>query len=221
MSSEQPDIGAGYRRCRQRLSDLLLAGPPEAWSQPVPACPGWDVTAVVSHLVGNIEDGMAGRLTGPPDDAQSGDQVARHAAQPPVELVGNWDELAGIFEPIVTETQMYPVVLDVLAHEHDIRGAIGAPGERDEALVGLAARLLVSGLELPVNLEFDVGDEVITTVPVDGPTHRVTTTPFEVFRLRLGRRSPEQVAALPWDTVPGPVIDDLFIFGPRTTPLIE
>ena len=72
-------------------------------------------------------------------------------------------------------------------------------------------------LELPV----DAGRSTSATrasppSPVDGPTHRVTTTPFEVFRLRLGRRSPEQVAALPWDTVPGPVIDELFIFGPRT-----
>jgi hypothetical protein len=172
-------------------------------------------------MVGNIEDGMAGRITGPPDDIQSAEQIARHASQEPDELLADWDELAGNFEPIVTAQQMYRVVLDVLAHEHDIRGAIGVPGDRDEPLVGLAARLLVSGLELPVNLAFDVGETVIATVPVDGPTHRVSTTSFEVFRLRLGRRSPDQVAALPWDTVPVSVIDDLFIFGPRTTPLIE
>ena len=117
---------------------------------------------------------------------------------------------------------MYPVVLDVLAHEHDIRGAIGV-ARRPGRAAGRAGRPPAGRRARAAGQPASsiVGDDVIATVPVDGPTHRVTTTPFEVFRLRLGRRSPEQVAALAWDTVPVPVIDELFIFGPRTTPLIE
>ncbi|MET0145252.1 MAG: hypothetical protein ABW328_10790 [Ilumatobacteraceae bacterium] len=42
-----------------------------------------------------------------------------------------------------------------------------------------------------------------------------------MFRLRLGRRSAEQVAAMGWDAAPGAWLDDLFTFGPRDTPLVE
>lgn len=188
----------------------------------VPACPGWDVKAVVSHVVGVIEDGMAGRLSGPPDDLLSAEQVARHATDPPEDLLAQWGRLAPRFERAINANRIWPAVLDVLSHEHDIRGALGRGGGRDDEIVDLAARRLVEGLELPSTIQFAVGDGVLSSPPVDGPTFQVTTTPFEIVRLRLGRRSRDQVMALSW--VPAPptsLVDALFVFGPRVTSLVE
>jgi hypothetical protein len=42
-----------------------------------------------------------------------------------------------------------------------------------------------------------------------------------VLRLRLGRRTPAQVAALDWSRDPAPVLDHLFIFGPAERNLVE
>jgi hypothetical protein len=47
------------------------------------------------------------------------------------------------------------------------------------------------------------------------------TTAFELLRLRLGRRSRRQVAAMDWSASPEPVLTDLFVFGPTTEDLIE
>ena len=53
-------------------------------------------------------------------------------------------------------------------------------------------------------------------------THALRTTAFEVFRLRMGRRSRAQVAALDWAPAPSDeVLDGLFVFGPADAPVIE
>ena len=216
------DLGELYRQRRGHIGELLVTAAPSAWTTPVPACPGWDVKAVVSHLVGVIEDGMAGRLTGPPDDMLSAEEVARHAGDQPGDLLAQWDRLAPPFEQAISLNQIWPALLDVLSHEHDIRGALGLPGGRDDEIVDLASRRLVEGIELSGTVAFDVGDDVLRTAPVGGPTHVVATSAFEVVRLRLGRRSRAQVVAMSWDPEPpGSLVDELFVFGPRETPLVE
>ncbi len=217
----EADAGAHYRVGRMRLSELLAELPDDTWATPVPACPGWDVHAVVAHLVANIEDGMAGRLTGPPDDTQTAAQVARHAADRPDALLERWTDMAPLFEDFVSAGAIWPATLDVLTHEHDIRAAIGAPVDRTDPLVRLAAELLVERRQLPQTVVFDVGDARLTTLPADGPSYEVMTSAFEVCRLCLGRRSAAQVVAMDWRPALPAVPDGLFIFGPRDTPLVE
>ncbi len=214
------DAGAHYRVGRLRLSELLVDQPADVWALPVPACPGWDVRGAVSHLLGNIEDAMAGRLTGPPTEAQVAEQLARHRDGPAVALLDEWADAAATFEDFVSQAGIWPVAIDVVAHEQDIRGAIDQPGARDNDTMLLAARML-SDVELPVTLTFDLGAERLTTTDAGGAAHALATTAFEVNRIRLGRRSPQQVAALPWEPALPSVPDGLFIFGPRTTPLEE
>ena len=59
------------RRGRERLTALLADEPDERWDEPVRACPGWTVRGVVSHLLGTVEDALAGRITGPPGAGKS------------------------------------------------------------------------------------------------------------------------------------------------------
>jgi uncharacterized protein (TIGR03083 family) len=214
------DAGSHYRVGRLRLTELLADQPDEVWALPVPACPGWDVRSAVSHLIGNIEDAMAGRLTGPPTDAQVAEQVARHRDGPPVALLDEWADAASTFEDFVSRAGIWPVALNVLAHEQDVRGAIDEPGARDTDTMLLAARMLAD-VELPVTLTFAIGDDRLTTKDAGGPAHEVVTSAFEVTRIRLGRRSPDQVAAMAWEPALPTVPAELFIFGPRSTPLDE
>ncbi len=214
------DAGAHYRVGRLKLSALLAEQPPEAWDAAVPACPGWTVRGAVSHLLGNIEDGMAGKLTGPPTDEQVADQIGRHADGPAVALLDAWADAAEPFEPIVSQASIWVVVMDVLTHAQDVRGALDLPGDRDDEDALLMARML-TGTELPVQLTFDVGAEQLSTAAVDGPAHTLATSPFEVARIRFGRRSPDQVLAMDWQPALPAIPDGLFIFGPRAAPLEE
>ncbi|HEU5152425.1 MAG TPA: maleylpyruvate isomerase N-terminal domain-containing protein [Iamia sp.] len=215
-------LGDEYRRARERLAALLATEPAERWDRPVRACPGWTVKGVVGHLVGTVEDAMAGLITGPPGAEITAEQVARHAPDAGPDLLARWGELAPPFEEVVTAGAIWPAVLDVVSHEHDIRLALGRPGARDDTVVGAAAAALVGELAAPWNLEATLaGGPTVRSPSVPGPTYRLRTSAFEVLRLRLGRRSPAEVRALAWDPIPPPDPSPLFIFGPRTTPLRE
>ena len=97
------------------------------------------------------------------------------------------------------------LVYDAVAHEHDLRGALGRPGERDAAGVWASLDVMVPMVERDlaaaptpgaIRLRADdrewlvgSGDEAVS----------LTTTPFELMRLLGSRRSREQILAAPWD----------------------
>ncbi len=74
-------------------------------------------------------------------------------------------------------------------------------------------------LEVPVAVRLPEGR--VVRAAVDGPVAELRTTPFEVLRLRLGRRSRSQVAAMDWSVPPGDALDGLFVFGPTPVALDE
>ena len=47
------------------------------------------------------------------------------------------------------------------------------------------------------------------------------TSPYELFRFRLGRRSRGQLTAMAWSGDPEPILDGLTIFGPSLLDIIE
>lgn len=221
MSTSQPpdSVGARYASTRARLVDVLSGLTEAEWLTPVPACPGWRVRDVLAHLVGNLEDGAAGRISGPPSPEQTGEQIARHRDDDPVELLATWGVAAELAEPVLSEGEAWPAFIDLVSHEHDVRGALGRPGAREDDDLTLAARLVSSAIEVGDGrrIEFDLG----TGATSDADAYVVSLTPFEALRLRLGRRSLEQARALPWSEDPSAVLHHLFIFGPRTEPLRE
>ncbi len=212
----EPRVGDRYRSSRLRLSALLEPLDERGWVTPVPACPGWRVRDVVAHLVGVIEDAAAGRITGPPDPVQTAAEVDRHRDDDPLELLRRWSTIAPTFESAISDGSRWPALIDALSHEHDIRGALASPDHRDHRDLLRAADLLTGGL--PDGL----------VVELDGEAHhdpsaalRLRTDHFEFFRLRLGRRSRQQVARLDWSADPGPVLDRLFVFGPAANDIDE
>lgn len=226
MPAPDPSVIATHSGAsRARIVELLGGIGPEQWRTPVPACPGWSVHDVLAHLVGVIEDATAGGLSGPPDETQTAGQVERHRGDDPRELLDAWGRLAPGFESMVATAAVWPAMFDVLSHEHDVRSALGRPGARDDGGVRLAAELLLRWCRttVPISVRLD-GTRTATVRDHDGgsgPGLELSTTSFEVLRLRLGRRSARQVAALDWSGDPTPVIDELFTFGPAEQDLVE
>lgn len=214
-------VGDHYRRSRERLTALLAGIDPADWDRPVAACPGWSVHDDVAHLVGTAEDATAGRLTGPPTPAQTAAQVAERSAMAPDALLAAWASTAPGFEELVTGLSMWPAAIDAVSHEHDVRHALDRPGARDDPSVAHLARLLVAGIDTPAAVTVDFGTDAATGGDPDAEPITLTADAFEVLRLRLGRRTPAQVAALDWSRDPAPVLDHLFIFGPAERDLVE
>jgi len=216
-----PDLARLYRDTRERLTALVAGLDEAALATPVPACPGWLVQDVVAHLAAVVEDALAGRLTGPPSEAETAVQVARYKGRPMLQTLDGWTAGAPRFEEVISALDIPPAVIDVASHEQDIRGALGRPGARDCPAVQQMAGWLLQGLRTPVPVRITVEDAEFRIGPSGDPVLGLRTTRFEAFRWRMGRRSRDQLAALDWSGDPAPVLDHLVVFGPARTDIIE
>lgn len=222
-------VGDLYRAGRLRTVDLLEGLDGGQWATPVPACPGWDVHDVTAHLVGVAEDALDGSLGGPPDPAQTAQEVARHLDAEPSELLDRWAAIGPAFEEQISAASVWPAFFDVLSHEHDLHGALGTEGDRGSAGVALAAKLLVRSADLGRPFQVDTGTSVLSSAveaadagggAADEPLV-LRCSAFDAFRLRLGRRSRAQVLGMDWSEDPGDSVDRLFVFGPAEHDLGE
>jgi len=210
-----------YRETRERLTALVAGLDEVELGALVPACPGWSVADVIGHLAAIPEDALAGRLTGPPSEEETTEQVERFRGRPMAQTLAGWTELAPRFEEIIAAFNVWPAVIDVACHEQDIRGAVGQPGARDTDVIKKMSGWLLARLSLPVRLRVTVEDAQIQVGPDGEPVLGLTTTWYEAFRWRMGRRSRDQLAALDWSGDPAPVLDHLVIFGPARADIVE
>jgi uncharacterized protein (TIGR03083 family) len=215
------DLARLYRDTRERLTSLVsgLDGP--ALATPVPACPGWEVADVVAHLAAIVEDALAGRLTGPPSEAETAVQVARYKGRPMSRTLAGWTAGAPRFEEVISAFDIPPAVIDVASHEQDIRSALGLPGARDNEAIRQMAGWLLERLRTPVPVCVTVEDAQFRAGPDGDPVLGLRTTRFDAFRWRMGRRSRGQLAALDWSGDPAPVLDHLVVFGPARSDIAE
>ena len=210
-----------YQETRERLATLVAGLDEAGLGTVVPACPGWSVADVIGHLAAIPEDALAGRLTGPPSEDETAAQVDRFRGRPIAQTLAGWTELAPRFEEIVAAFKIWPAVIDVASHEQDIRGAVGQPGARDTEVIRQMSGWLLARLSPPVRLRVTVEDTQLQVGPDGEPVLGLTTTWYEAFRWRMGRRSLDQLAALDWSGDPAPVLDHLVVFGPARADLIE
>lgn len=209
-----------YLQVHQRIDGLARSLPPGELATPVPACPGWDVRAVLGHLAGTVEWVLAGRLQGLPSEDDTAAQVAEMADRPLDELLDGWAAKAPSFAELVEGAGVWPAAIDIATHEQDIRGALGRPGARDGGSTALLAGALLQTFRpsQPIRIQTDTR----TLVAGGGePALSLRTTDFEVLRWRLGRRSRAQMAAMEWTGDPSPVLEELFFFGPAEEDVIE
>jgi uncharacterized protein (TIGR03083 family) len=214
------EVGEHYARIRTRLTGLVEGFGAEEWDRPVQACPGWTVRDVLSHLVGTVDDALAGRLTGPPSEEQTAEQVARLRDRSPDDLLAEWTATAPAFEEVISGFEIWPAALDVMSHEHDVRHAVARPGGRDDPLLPVAATMVLRRFGGEVDLVAVVDGE---TIRVEGPGPRLElrTTAFELARAGLGRRSPDQIRGLDWTGDPSALVGSFSVFACPPQALVE
>ena len=214
------DLGVHYGFVRERIS-ALVAEIEEPAGLPVPACPKWSVHDVVAHLTAVVEDVLAGRLTGPPSEEDTAAQVARRKGMPTAQVLAEWAEMAPPFESLLSDVRVWPGFLDVLAHEHDVRGAVSVPGGRDTYEMRAASEWLLSVWQPAVMVRVRIGErEHIAGArdrrAGDPHDHAVRSVPVP-----SGSPQPCTVACDGLDGDPTPVLEGMTIFGPEPYDIVE
>src|SRR3954469_23890445 len=91
MSQFAPeDTARHYESAHQRIVELVRSLSDEQVATPVPAAPGWDVHDVLAHLAANTTDGIAGRISGIPDDEFTCEQVRQRKSATIDDLLAEW-----------------------------------------------------------------------------------------------------------------------------------
>lgn len=216
------EIARLYRDAQRSFVELARTLDDADWTTPVPCCPGWTVRDVLSHAAGVTLDITAGNVEGAATEPWTAAQVARWRDTPVDELLAAWDEaIAGAADAIDAFGEARPP-FDCHIHEHDVRQALGRPGNRGSELMRTAmARVGLRPVGRPVTVIFD--DGVSAAIPGDGPALSLAgVSPFELTRSRFGRRSRDQVAAWAWSEPLADVeLSAWFVFGPSAKPIDE
>jgi Mycothiol maleylpyruvate isomerase N-terminal domain len=210
-----------YQDTRARIASIVTEPDGSACGAAVVACPGWSVRDVVAHVTAVAEDWGRGSLTGPPTDAQTAAQVARFDGFGMAALLVAWTAAAERLDQMAETDGVAAPLGDVVAHEHDIRGAVGRPGARDSEAVWQSSDQLLANLRTPVPLRVIVEDGDYRSGPQGGPEIWLRTSRFEALRWRTGRRSRAQLNAMDWSDDPAPVLDHLYLFGPAAADVVE
>ena len=155
------EVADHYRTARLRITELVLSLDDDELARAVPACPGWTVHDVVSHITGVADDALNGRMDGVATDPWTAAQVERGRGASTADLLERWTEQAAVFESFPLPPQ---AVIDLTTHEQDIRGAVDQPGARDTDEIQFAFELVAQRAveEVPgLRVEAD-GDRVRT-----------------------------------------------------------
>ncbi len=220
------DYVAVYRAARGRITALVRAASHEQRARIVPSCPEWTVSDTVAHLAANATDAVAGRLAAPPNDEQTAAQVMQRRGRPIEDVLSEWDAAAERVERIIaaaTPRMLVAWVNDVVTHEADIRGALGAgrpPAPAWSAALELAWPFLPKRLGHLRELTILAGDRCVT-VGSGAPRTTVEVDGYEFWRSVLGRRSRAQMAAWNWTGDPDPYLRAIPVFDPPEVDLAE
>jgi uncharacterized protein (TIGR03083 family) len=223
--SDQPSTAELYLFAVDSFVEFARTLDEAEWATPVPCTPGWSVRDVLSHVAGLTDDALAGRMEGAPGEAWTAAQVERNRDVAVDDLLDRWSRQAPAFAEVIEQIGERRPPIDCHSHEHDIRHALGRPGERDNAIIAMPGFAVVD--EAPVRVVVELADGSIVTSGTEASASEVTlrgATAFELFRSRLGRRSREQVRAAGWVGTDGDidaVLDRWFIFGPSPLPITE
>ena len=164
-----------YRDTKARITQLLTGPDAGVWASPVPACPGWSVRDVVSHLTAVAQDWADGRLAGAPSDEQTAEHVRRFDSLGENALLKAWSDHTNRLHHLADTTGREPPLGDIACHEHDIRGAIGEPGARDAESVRWTADRLLTILRPPVPLRVVIEGGEYRCGPTGGTCSRSMT----------------------------------------------
>jgi hypothetical protein len=180
------EVSQAYVELRARVVALLRETPEQSAIDQVPHCPTWTVNELASHLLGVPDDVVHGRMEGVASDAWTQAQIVRHQAKSLRQIADELAALAVQFDPLlphVPAMSRSQMVMDAVTHEHDLRHAVGAPGERDSMAVRAGLAWLMSWCTR-------------TNPATASAIAAVGASDFDVLRSLTGRRSAAQMVAL-------------------------
>jgi len=212
--SEPSDLAAAYGATRARIAALLLTGSAGDGQRHattvVPACPDWTIADLCAHLAGVAADLVARRNPGPDVQAWVDGQVAERKGRSVADLLDEWATVSPAFEGLIESRPagFAGLLYDVVAHEHDLRHAVGQPGMRDDVAVVLAMDIGAGILERDLAthglgaVSLRTADktwiagsgEPQLSIDVSDQLHGTWT----LMRLLGSRRSEAQLLAAPW-----------------------
>lgn len=195
------DLSDAYHATRERIGALARNLDATALGATVPACPDWDVHDLLAHVSGIPEAIAAG-------DLPTGDQqvwldglVEQRKGVPVDELLDRWAACADATSALI-DGGVDLLLIDVVCHEHDLRGAVGRPGERGapevRAIVQSQLEALVPGMK-----ERGIGALVVDAEGIQWASHlakpgcTLRIDPWEATRVLESRRTAEEIRALP------------------------
>jgi hypothetical protein len=196
------ELLAAYGATRARMTALALSLSADDLRRVVPACPSWTVFDLMAHVVSM--PAAIGRGERPPGGITEWLQglVEARRDQQVGELTDEWLSLD---DSIAAILQGPGGVLfgDLAVHEHDLRGAVGAPDHSaldvdvvlPRTLAGFTKPLRSAGLGA---IEVRHGDR--TWRSHDGePDWTLHVTPWEAVRAVNSRRTADELRQLPHD----------------------
>jgi uncharacterized protein (TIGR03083 family) len=220
------DYAALYRESRGRIAALVREASDDQRARLVPGCPKWTVSDTVAHLAAVAVDALAGySVPTISADEHTAVQVEQRRGRPLEEVLGEWDIAAGRIEQALAAQRMSPLLVhDVLTHEADIRGALGAGRPPETAwsvcLKMASSTVLSDRLGHLGRLTIIAGDHRFTAGTGE-PATTLDVDPYELWRSLLGRRSRAQMAAWKWSGDPEPYVQAMPVLGPTEVPLSE
>ncbi len=218
------DTTEAYKETRERMTGLLRSLDEAAATTVVPACPDWTIQQLAAHAVGVSADILVGNTAEAGSDAWTEVQVSTREGRSLAELAAEWDEIGPKVEAALAGGLLpAQAVFDQVTHEHDLRGAIGQPGARDDEGVAIGLSFLetawpfvMASYQIPPIRIVTGGPDMVVG---DDPQVTLELTPFEALRALTGRRSLAQLAAYDWNTDPAPWYP-AFTWGPfAVTPI--
>lgn len=202
-----PDYAVEYSACRSRVRAMLADVSPTDAGTIVPSCPDWTVRDVCAHIAG-VSAALVARDNPGPDVQAWVDRLVQERQDKTVaELLDEWESVGPGFESIMRAVPKAfgGLVYDVVAHEHDIRGALGRPGDREsdgvwaslEILVAMVQRDLAAHGPTPGVLHLRADDRE-WMLGSGEPKVSIDTSAWELMRLLGSRRSRVQILASGW-----------------------
>jgi hypothetical protein len=205
---------------RMRAESLLDLAADLDDGHPIPATPAWNLRELIAHLVGVAVDVSGGQVEDYAPPHWTARQVVSRATSSRRALVeewkASWPELCSILDDPVSHGldssfSVLPLV-DVIAHEHDLRESVGMFDFSDPAVSSLVEQrrlqvLTVQGDASTQDLEVRTpeGDHWV----IGGAEDRLTVTAerYELWRSLEGRRRRDAVRQFDWIVGPGPFLD--------------
>jgi uncharacterized protein (TIGR03083 family) len=216
-------VAEQYAASRARVVDLVADLPAAAAARQVPGCPKWSVHDVLAHLSGAVANARAGDLDGAPGDEWTARQIDPRRGATMSELLAELRAHADWMDAgLRAGAAPRQAVLDIVTHEQDIRGALGAEPVPDPLAIRLCAEGFAAGqltaiheAGLPEVRLADPDDDWSFGAGTPAVTCRASV--FELARAMAGRRSERQVMGYDWSADPSPYLSLLCPFGPLPT----